>query len=185
MKRDITHRERAPLGQFTATVFEMANDLSNEYKDGKRAIRDEPIISNDLWKKSAIWAKDSNIPTIKVAENESQFTFYAPSTKWLDSGEEFDLESVEKLIGMDWKSLDQYKRFGHYTVVIAKNKEKWNLESKCDCPAFYDGYACKHSIGIALRRKIAVLPKTAIPTALSQNKKSGRTAKSVKALLTN
>lgn len=165
----------------------MANELSNQYKDGKRILRDEPNISNELWKKSAIWAKDTNIPTIKVDENESELVFHAPSTKWLESGKEFDLKSIETLKEMDWKSFDQYKQFGHcmfYTVVISKDKEKWRINSKCDCPDFFHGYACKHSVGIALRREIAVLPKTAIPTALSQNKKSGRPAKSLKALLT-
>lgn len=186
VKRDVTHRERAPIAQFTAKVFEMANELSIEYKEEKRIIQSEPRISNQLWKKSAVWAKDTNIATIKINEDELEYVCYAPSSKWLESGKSFDLASVEKLKAMDWKSLNQYTQFGHfmfYEVVVAKDKEKWRVLSKCDCPDFFKNYVCKHSIGIALRRKIAVLPKTAIPTALSQNKKSGRPAKSVKALL--
>lgn len=174
------------MGQFTATVFQMANELSIEYKDETRVMCEEPNISNILWKKSAIWAKDNKIPTIKVDENDSEFIFYAPSTKWLESGKEFDVEAVKEVMEMDWKSFDQYKQFGFsmfYTVCIAKDKETWKKYSKCDCPAFFAAYVCKHSVGIALRRKIAVLPRTTIPTLLSQNKKSGRPAKSVKALL--
>lgn len=173
-----------PLGQFTITVFEMAKELSTEYKEGKRSIKSEPIISTPLWKKAALWAKDTNIPTIKTHESLLELIFYAPSTKWLTSSKPFDLESVEKLLQMSWKSFEQYVQFGHgmfYTVRIAK--EKWHIDSQCDCPDFFKHYVCKHIVGIALRRKIAILPKTAITTVLSQNKKSGRPAKATKALL--
>lgn len=161
VKRDITHRERVPLGQFTATAFEMANELSLQYKEEEKFINNEPIITTELWKKAAMWAKDSNIPTIKAYENGDEIGFYAPSTKWLESREPFALAAVEKLQAMVWKSFDQYIQFGHlkfYTVRIANDKEKWHLNSQCDCPDFFKHYVCKHSIGIALRRKIAILP---------------------------
>lgn len=164
----------------------MANELSLEYKAELRSVKNEPTIPTALWKKSAIWAKNNSIPTIKTADDQFEYCFYAPSTKWLDSGETFDLDSVEKLRQMTWKSFDQYVQFGHgmfYTIRIAKDKEKWHVNSQCDCPEFFKHYVCKHLVGIALRRKIAILPKTAITTVLTENKKSGRPTKAAKALL--
>lgn len=175
-----------PLGQFSEKVLEMAKEYSFEYKNDSRVIRTEPTISTLLWKKAAIWAKDCNIPTIKINENATEMWFYAPSTKWLESSKPFDMDSVDKLLTMEWKTFDQYVELGHcmfYTVKVAKSKEEWHLYSQCDCPDFFKQYVCKHSIGIALRRKIATLPKIAIPTVLGQNKKSGRPAKATKALL--
>ena len=175
-----------PLGQFTQKVFEMANELSLEYKEEKESIQNEPTISTPLWKKSAIWAKDVKIQTVKLSETANELVYYAPSTKWLERGEVFELTSIEKLIEMRWKSFNQYTQHGHgmfYTVRVAKDKDKWHVDSQCDCPDFFKHNVCKHLVGIALRKKLAVLPKTAIPTLLTQNKKSGRPAKATKALL--
>lgn len=104
----------------------MANELSIEYKNEIRVIRSEPIISNQLWKKSAVWAQDKSIPTIKINEDDTKFVCYAPSTRWLESGKPFNLESVENLKEMDWKSFDQYKKLGHcmfYRVSVPKDKK--------------------------------------------------------------
>lgn len=86
----------------------MANELSIEYKEEKRIIQSEPLISNQ-----PVWAKDTNITTIKINEDELKYVCYAPSSKWLESGKSFDLASVEKLKAMDWNSLNQYTQFGH------------------------------------------------------------------------
>lgn len=175
-----------PFGQFSVTVMKMAKELSMEYIEEKRTIKHEPTITTPMWKVAAIWAQDNKIATLKISDDDSRMVFYAPSTKWLESGKPFDLPSVEKLQQIEWKTLDQYKEYGHcmfYEVNVAKSKEEWHLVSQCECPDFFKKSICKHIIGIALRRKIAILPKTAIPTALSQKKPSGRPAKSKKALL--
>lgn len=166
-----------PFNQFSAKVLEMANEKSLEYKNEIRFIKTEPIISKTLWEKSAIWAKNTNIGTIKTSENTSEMSFFAPSTKWIESEKAFDIDEVEKLRQITWKTFDQYVEFGHcmfYTVKISKDKERWHLDSQCDCPDFFKHYVCKHTVGIALRRKIAILPKTAIPNILTQNRKAGR-----------
>lgn len=155
-------------------------------KEGKREIENDPTITTAMWKSAAIWAQNTKIITVKLTENDTEAVFYVPSTKWLESEKPFDLNSVEKLVKMEWKSLDQYKEYGHcmfYKVKIAKSKEEWQLFSTCYCPNFFKHYTCKHTIGLALRSKITILPKTPIPTALSQKKPSGRPAKSKKALL--
>lgn len=186
VKRNITLRERMPFAQFSAKVLEMAHEYSLEYKTETRCINNEPSVPRELWAKAAVWAKDKNIATIKRSENESEMFFFAPSTKWLDSGKTFDADEVVKIQEMAWKTFDQYAEFGHnifYSVRISKDKEKWHLDSQCTCPDWHKNYMCKHTVGIALRRKIAILPANAIPTLLSQNRKPGRPAKSTKALL--
>lgn len=47
------------LGLFTETVFEMATMYSLEYKEEKRIVRNEPIISTADWNKGAVWPKDN------------------------------------------------------------------------------------------------------------------------------
>lgn len=175
-----------PFAQFSEKVLEMASDLSLEYRNETRLINNEPTVPRDLWVKSAIWAKNTKIATIKTSENESKMMFFAPSSKWVGSEKPFDSDAVEKLQQMTWKTFDQYVEFGHnmfYTVKISKEKEKWHLFSQCNCIDFFKNYMCKHTVGIALRRKIAILPATAIPTLLTKTRKAGRPAKAAKALL--
>ena len=175
-----------PFAQFSEKVLEMTSDLSLEYKNETKCISNEPDVPRELWVKSAIWAKDSKIATIKMAENELEMSFFAPSSKWVESEKAFDLDAVKKLEQMAWLTFDQYVEFGHnlyYTVKVSKNKEKWHLFSQCTCPDFFKNYMCKHTVGIALRRKIAILPATAIPTLLTKTRKAGRPTKASKALL--
>lgn len=167
-----------PLGEFTVTVFEMANEQSVEYKDGKRVIKDAPIIATAQWKKAVLWAKNIGIPAIKKFSTAAAYGYYVPSTKYLELKEktEFDLQFMEQLQDMQWKIFDQYENNGYgmfYNVRVDKDKQKWTVNSECECVDFYKRSICKHIIGIALREKIAILPKIAITTVLTQNKKSG------------
>ena len=59
---------------------------------------------------------------------------------------------------------------------------KWR-KSKCNCPAFYKNYICKHVVGMAIRLKYCKPPPPAKTVPIGEKRKRGRPAKAKPALL--
>lgn len=184
IKKIVTFRERMPLGPFTAKILEMTQDLSNDYKEGKREIRAEPFIPTALWREAALLAKNVTFPCVRAHASDVDTSYYMPSNKWLKGSSDFNLKNIKDLQRMKWKSFDQYVELGYgmYWSVTLSNDD-WKSCSQCDCPNALKEFICKHIIAIALRMKKAKLPRTAISTVLEPNRPSGRKKKAAKALI--
>ncbi|XP_048481537.1 uncharacterized protein LOC125489545 [Plutella xylostella] len=57
------------------------------------------------------------------------------------------------------------------------------MQGKCNCPAFYKNYMCKHIMGLAIRLKFANPPPEAKNVPIGQKRKRGRPSKSRPALV--
>ncbi|PZC85335.1 hypothetical protein B5X24_HaOG201831 [Helicoverpa armigera] len=57
------------------------------------------------------------------------------------------------------------------------------LDGKCNCPAFYKNYMCKHIIGLTIGVKLANPPPEAKNLLIGQKRKRGRPSKSKPALI--
>ena len=63
-----------------------------------------------------------------------------------------------------------------------ENDSDWK-KSKCNCPAFFKNYICKHVVGMAIRLKYCKPPPAAKTVPIGEKRKRGRPAKAKPALL--
>lgn len=184
IKKTITFRERLPLGQFVQTVLDMTGSLSLEYKKNERVIATKPIISLKDWRLAGLWCKDENLMHISGGE---QMVFHVPSSKAIEENWKLTDDNVFRIQTTNWETFDQFIDFGnglYWTVHLCDENNDWSMKSKCDCPFFLKHYKCKHVIGMALRQRIAKLPRAAVSTLIGPKPKRGRKAKAQQALLT-
>lgn len=82
-----------------------------------------------------------------------------------------------------WTDFDDYKVqwFSKWRVDLPHNID-W-MHGKCNCPAFYKNYMCKHIIGLAIRLKLANPPPEAKNVLIGQKRKRGRPSKAKPALI--
>jgi uncharacterized Zn finger protein len=62
------------------------------------------------------------------------------------------------------------------------NLSDWK-KSKCNCPAFFKNYICKHVVGMAIRLKHCKPSAAAKTVPIGDKRKKGRPAKVKRALL--
>ena len=82
-----------------------------------------------------------------------------------------DYESVHDKLG--WKTFDMY---------VKCRTLMWKVEfcatdlwkTTCSCPVFANEYACKHSMGVAVRLNYMDVPATSTVIPIGQKRKRGR-----------
>ena len=145
IKDEETIRERLPLSRFRVIIMQSIEKWSKEYPRQLKFFVARPSITLELWTKSYQWAK-SNKQTIEETDDNVTM-YYAASGKT----EKFSITDVETIKNMRYNTYDQFKRrcFSVWFVQIPNAKEKWH-EGKCNCPAFFKHFVCKHLVGLAI-----------------------------------
>ena len=131
----------------------------------------EPNIPLSLWTSSYQWAKSTK-DIICTSDNSSE-TFYI-SARDLKSIAQADLTKYKK---KKWTTFDQFRKsFDIWCMEMDKNEE-WR-KAKCNCPAFFKNYICKHIVGMAIRLKHCKPPPAAKTVPIGEKKKKRQTSKS-------
>ncbi|CAF3389641.1 unnamed protein product [Rotaria socialis] len=104
----------------------------------------EPTISLKLWTSSYQWAKSTK--NITCILNDSSNKYYIPGR---------DLQSItqanlDKYENKKWTTFNQFKKSFDIWCLEMKNDPNWKT-SKCNCPAFFKNYICKHAVGMTIR----------------------------------
>ncbi|XP_049880295.1 uncharacterized protein LOC126376791 [Pectinophora gossypiella] len=83
-----------------------------------------------------------------------------------------------------WESFDDFKKqnFSKWLVTLPIERNDW-IKGRCDCPAFFNLYICKHVIGLAIRLKYVVPPLEAKNIPIGEKRKRGRPSKAKRALI--
>ncbi|CAF1234572.1 unnamed protein product [Didymodactylos carnosus] len=136
----------------------------------------EPTISLSLWTSSYQWAKLSK--DVICVSNDFSKTYYIPAR---------DLQSItkadlDKYKNKKWTTFNQFKKSFDIWCMELENDSDWK-KSKCNCPAFFKNYICKHVVGMAIRLKYCKPPPAAKTVPIGEKRKRGRPAKAKPALL--
>lgn len=197
LKSNYTFRNRLEFGVFVETIAGVVRKLSKDYLNENRKVSTVPSISTALWRKSVDWVSNSdliNADLVKVQSNDSTLKYFIRSDKFENvEKRRFNFEYCKKVLETQWKTFDDYEKFGFqtfYEVIVRKNEENestdnWKIHSKCTCVEFMKTFICSHIIGIALLEKICKCPKFAITTPLGEKAKRGRKRKASQALMRN
>ncbi|CAF1497238.1 unnamed protein product [Rotaria sp. Silwood1] len=136
----------------------------------------EPPISLELWTSSYQWAKSTK--DIICISNNSSKIYYIPARD-LQSNKEADLTKYEN---KKWTTLNQFRKSFDIWRMEMENNEAWK-KSKCNCPAVFKHYICKHIVGMAIRLKYCKPPSAAKTVPIGEKRKRGRPTKAKAALL--
>jgi SWIM zinc finger len=128
-----------------------------------------------LWTSSYQWIKSTKY--IICIPNDSSKKYYIPAR---------DLQSItqanlDKYKNNKWTTFNQFKKSFDIWCMEMENGSDWKT-SKCNCPAFFKNYICKHAVGMAIRLKYCK-PPAAKTVPIGEKRKRGRPAKAKPALL--
>ncbi|CAF4518163.1 unnamed protein product [Rotaria socialis] len=90
------------------------------------------------------WAKSTK--NITCIPNDSSNKYYIPAR---------DLQSItqanlDKYENKKWATFNQFKKSFDIWYLEMKNDPDWKT-SKCNRPAFFKNYICKHAVGMTIR----------------------------------
>ncbi|CAF4632468.1 unnamed protein product [Rotaria sp. Silwood2] len=179
IKDDGTFRERHVLSRFLTIASNIINNWSIERDPSStnaKIFATEPPISLELWTSSYQWAKSTK--DIICISNNSSKIYYIPARD-LQSIKEADLTKYEN---KKWTTFNQFRKSFDIWRMEMENNEAWK-KSKCNCPAFFKHYICKHIVGMTIRLKHCKPPPAAKTVPIGEKRKRGRPAKAKAALL--
>ena len=90
--------------------------------------------------------------------------------------------SIDKYENKRWTTFNQFKKSFDIWCMEMEDGSDWKT-SKCNCPAFFKNYICKHAVGMAIRLKYCKPPAAAKTVPIGEKRKRGRPAKAKPALL--
>lgn len=167
-----TLRERQSLSKFKIVAVEMVTSWSVTYKNKQKVFQQRPTIDLPLWTKAYQWAKLNKKLAITEKDDLTIYNFAAKET--IELGE---IKTYE-----EWISFDEFKDYGFNNWKVEMKKNEW-ANGKCNCPAFFKKYICKHTVGLAIRLKFIKPPPEAKSIKIDQKRKRGRPSKAKKALI--
>lgn len=178
IKDENTLRERLPVGQFMTMLMIYIETWSNNYLVNVKAFNYDPKIDLSLWTEAYHWAKQDKI--IITEMNSHHQIYFSPSK----DERRFSEADLKKCKENDFDSFEQYKAvmFKIWTTLLPNKNEEW-IKGKCDCPIYFKKRICKHIVGIAIRKKIAIPPIEAKTLPLGMKRCRGRPSKTKRALL--
>lgn len=179
IKDDGTFRERHVLSRFLTVASNIVNNWSVEGDTSSINVKlfaTEPTISLKLWTSSYQWAKSTK--DIVCIPNDSSKKYFI-SARDLQSITQANLDKYEN---KKWTTFNQFKKSFDIWCMEMENDSDWKT-SKCNCPAFFKNYICKHVVGMAIRLKYYKSPAAAKTVPIGEKRKRGRTAKAKPALL--
>ncbi|CAF4423464.1 unnamed protein product, partial [Rotaria sp. Silwood2] len=156
IKDDGTFRERHVLSRFLTISSNIIHNWSIERDPSlanARIFATEPTIALQLWTSSYQWAKLTK--DIICIPNDSSKIYYIPARD-LKSTTQAELIKYNK----KWTTFGQFKKSFDIWRMEMQNYSHWKT-SKCNCPAFFKNYVCKHIVGMAIRLKYCKPPATA------------------------
>lgn len=173
IKKKATFRKRLPLGRFVNVLKESVRKWSTTM-----VFTDVPVITQKMWLDSYRFAKegrdmeqgdsiDDKIPILCAAKGQKL-------TKKHKAG-----MNIKK-----WKSFDRFLEASNIYELSFVNNDNWH-QSTCTCPSYFKLYLCKHIIGLAILKKLALVPRHIKSVKIGQKIKAGRPAKAKKALQRN
>lgn len=170
-----TLRERFPLSRFLVVAEEMVHQWSNKYitNPEDNYIANIPSLTTKHWTEAYQWAKKTK--EVIMLRKDDNYNYYQIPAGQATNCEVFDAQ---------WESFDDFKKqnFSKWLVSLPIETEEWR-EGKCDCPAFFNFYVCKHVIGLAIRLKHVVPPLEAKNIPIGEKRKRGRPSKAKRALI--
>lgn len=150
IKDSNTLRERFPLSRFLVVAKEMVNQWSNKYitNPEDNYIANVPSLTTKHWTEAYQWAKKTKMVTL--LRKDDKYNYYQIPAAQATNCEVFDAQ---------WESFDDFKKqnFSKWLVTLPIERNDW-IKGRCDCPAFFNLYICKHVIGLAIRLKYVVPP---------------------------
>ncbi|KAJ8713391.1 hypothetical protein PYW07_013761 [Mythimna separata] len=169
IKDEYTLRERFPLSRFLTVASGFVNGWSLGLDEVFATL---PTMTLKVWTEAYQWAK---LPKeVILTHSDDAFKHYE-----VPAGKADKIQKFENA----WTDFDDYKVqwFSKWRVDLPHNID-W-MYGKCNCPAFYKNYMCKHIIGLAIRLKLANPPPEAKNVLIGQKRKRGRPSKAKPALI--
>ncbi|CAF1379390.1 unnamed protein product [Adineta ricciae] len=178
IKDENTFRERLPLSRFKILTLEIVERWSKSYERGLKEFHDRQTLTLDVWTSSYQWVKLNKSITSTKLENEIEF--YVPGGEKLDINKN-EIDAMKK---MKWYSFDHYKAkaFNVWHVTLPLDESKW-MDGRCNCPAFFKKFMCKHIVGLGIRMNYCKPPPAAKNIKIGEKRRRGRPTKAGKALL--
>lgn len=178
IKDDGTFRERHVLSRFLTVASNIVYNWSIERDPvsiNAKIFATEPTISLELWTLSYQWAKLKK--DIVCVSSNSLKVYYIPARdlKFITQAD------LTKYKNKKWTTFNQFKK--SFDIWCMEMEDIDWKKSKCNCPAFFKNYICKHIVGMAIRLKYCKPPPAAKTVPLGEKRKRGRPAKAKSALL--
>jgi hypothetical protein len=138
-----------------------------------------------LWTKAYQWASTS----IKLLSDpciENVTSNYVSASGHLADGKPVPItqETINnwKRAHLSWATFEEFKNWHGILWVISMDASNWE-NAKCNCPQFLKEDQCKHSLGLAIRLRLAQAPPEAKTIPFGQRRKRGRPARAKTALV--
>jgi hypothetical protein len=186
IKQDETLRNRLPLPRF---LYLIENSLLTKWSAQRdsAAINSKlfvniPTMSTALLTKSYQWAAEPR-EILSKPRGADWRDYYVPAAQHpADYGPDLVRKYRSSFDFLRCDSLNDYVRLRSKLWVVSVYQDQWDTAS-CNCPVFLKEFVCKHSIGLAIKRKKFNVPAVAKNIPIGKKRKRGRPRLATAALL--
>lgn len=176
IKMDETLRVREPLRRFLVKVQQAILPEWSRQRDptlaSSKVFAQTPSKPLALWTKAFQW-KTQEKPVLSLSRGDGSRMYFFPANGTVALTPEMVNQYRSSFRNLDWPSFNEYARKRNQLWVIQMFENEWE-SATCSCPNFMKEYICKHTIGLAIRKKLCEPPAAAKNVPIGMKRKRGR-----------